>query len=470
MSFVGMLIEVFVPLLMISIFHWQVLKSIKKRLNKKNTLHKLISCSLKLQNVASVGLTEYVDDGNNMKMAPVIQTENSLDRSYVTKNHHQLKCDIGAAKEINLNEIKRNSNEMIDEKYTSNIISNDVVSNFIGNPTFDLNNSLTSSKDSAKECNDHSTHASTLISSLSESNHLATDENEGGMETFTETLASTSTGSRYYHQCLQQHRNNLLINIRDRGTPSDSNLKRPPTRQATARQAILQHYDQTLDLECFTIKNNQSDDIFVNKKSMDDQNAENMNDLPRIKINNVNRMNNGALVNLKTDAKHLRRKDPERLQLKVNPINISNASIEKTTIDDEYLHNTNYSISQTQIPLPQKDRPQQGKTDHKAAVTITLLIIFFVLFKLPLAIALIHASVCPGCVGVKLFQSLLWIFWAKSIPNPFLYAFISKRFRSYTMRWYSNLRNQFRRGNKFGMRKSNRVNALNKKAKVKNIS
>ena len=70
--------------------------------------------------------------------------------------------------------------------------------------------------------------------------------------------------------------------------------------------------------------------------------------------------------------------------------------------------------------------------DRRAMVTITLLILFFVVFKLPLASVMIVMAICRDCVGARLLEGVTWLFWAKSLINPFLYAFISKRFR-----WFS---------------------------------
>lgn len=97
----------------------------------------------------------------------------------------------------------------------------------------------------------------------------------------------------------------------------------------------------------------------------------------------------------------------------------------------------------------------QPSRDFKATVTITSLILVFTLFRLPLAVTIIKVAVCTRCVSVELFESLLWLFWAKSLLNPFLYAFISKRFRLTTVGKLRKFKNCLRM--LLPQRQSNRV-------------
>lgn len=75
------------------------------------------------------------------------------------------------------------------------------------------------------------------------------------------------------------------------------------------------------------------------------------------------------------------------------------------------------------------------KQDRKAAVTITILIALFVIFKVPYAITLILEAACiQKCVSISTYETMRWLFWAKSLANPFVYAFVSKRFRTYCVK------------------------------------
>ncbi len=86
------------------------------------------------------------------------------------------------------------------------------------------------------------------------------------------------------------------------------------------------------------------------------------------------------------------------------------------------------------------------KQDRKAAFTITLLIALFVVFKVPYSLALLfNAFQGKYWVTVTGYEALTWLYWAKSLTNPFVYAFISKRFRAYCVKLFQRLRGVFRR-------------------------
>ena len=72
------------------------------------------------------------------------------------------------------------------------------------------------------------------------------------------------------------------------------------------------------------------------------------------------------------------------------------------------------------------------KQDRKAAITITLLIALFFIFKIPYALALLgNAFRGEYWASVHVYETVTWLYWIKSVTNPFVYAFISKRFRLY---------------------------------------
>ncbi len=80
------------------------------------------------------------------------------------------------------------------------------------------------------------------------------------------------------------------------------------------------------------------------------------------------------------------------------------------------------------------------KQDRKAAFTITLLVALFVVFKVPYSLALMfNAFQGKYWVTVKGYEALTWLYWAKSLTNPFVYAFISKRFRAYCLKLFHRL-------------------------------
>lgn len=77
------------------------------------------------------------------------------------------------------------------------------------------------------------------------------------------------------------------------------------------------------------------------------------------------------------------------------------------------------------------------KQDRKAAITITLLIALFVVFKVPYAFALLgNAYRGHYWITLHVYEAVTWLYWIKSVTNPFVYAFISKRFRSYCQKLF----------------------------------
>ncbi len=72
------------------------------------------------------------------------------------------------------------------------------------------------------------------------------------------------------------------------------------------------------------------------------------------------------------------------------------------------------------------------KQDRKAAITITLLVALFLVFKVPYAFALLgNAYRGEYWITMETYEAVTWLYWIKSVSNPFVYAFISKRFRAF---------------------------------------
>lgn len=81
------------------------------------------------------------------------------------------------------------------------------------------------------------------------------------------------------------------------------------------------------------------------------------------------------------------------------------------------------------------------KQDRKAAFTITLLIALFIIFKVPYAVALLgNAFRGKYWIDVQAYEAVTWLYWIKSVTNPFVYAFISKRFRSYCYKLFKRIK------------------------------
>ena len=83
---------------------------------------------------------------------------------------------------------------------------------------------------------------------------------------------------------------------------------------------------------------------------------------------------------------------------------------------------------------------------RKAVLTISLIIGMFVVFKTPYQMTLLIMATCPKlgeCVPREAYESVLWLYWTKSVFNPFLYAFISKTFRQYCLQIFHSIGKKF---------------------------
>ncbi|CAC5414181.1 HRH3 [Mytilus coruscus] len=65
----------------------------------------------------------------------------------------------------------------------------------------------------------------------------------------------------------------------------------------------------------------------------------------------------------------------------------------------------------------------------KAAKSLAILTIAFIVLWAPYGIIIVFQSICPTCICVILIESCTWVLWFKSALNPFLYAYNSNRFR-----------------------------------------
>ena len=80
------------------------------------------------------------------------------------------------------------------------------------------------------------------------------------------------------------------------------------------------------------------------------------------------------------------------------------------------------------------------RQEKKALCTITLFITVFIVFKLPLAVILMVYAVCrTECITVNVYEAFTWLYYAECLFDPFLYAFISKRFQNHCRRMFRKM-------------------------------
>ncbi|XP_025098747.1 LOW QUALITY PROTEIN: histamine H4 receptor-like [Pomacea canaliculata] len=78
--------------------------------------------------------------------------------------------------------------------------------------------------------------------------------------------------------------------------------------------------------------------------------------------------------------------------------------------------------------LRSTNHEQRHKGNRVASISI-LLVVALAICWLPYSLATIVRSSCGDCVNTFLYEVFTWMLWLKSCVNPFLYAFISPRFR-----------------------------------------
>lgn len=69
------------------------------------------------------------------------------------------------------------------------------------------------------------------------------------------------------------------------------------------------------------------------------------------------------------------------------------------------------------------------RRNQKAAQRLAVLVGVFVICWTPYTITTIVIAACGNCVEDHLYEALIWLQWANSVVNPFLYAFTTPRFR-----------------------------------------
>ena len=67
--------------------------------------------------------------------------------------------------------------------------------------------------------------------------------------------------------------------------------------------------------------------------------------------------------------------------------------------------------------------------ERRVAFMLTGMVLALVVCWLPYSVSTIVLAACPDCVDPELYMVFNWLLWFKSCVNPFLYAYMSPRFR-----------------------------------------
>ena len=87
-----------------------------------------------------------------------------------------------------------------------------------------------------------------------------------------------------------------------------------------------------------------------------------------------------------------------------------------------------------------QESEQGSHRNNKTASTITLLILMFVALKSPYSVAMMIRAVEFNLVSIPAHEIFTWLYWSKSLVNPFLYTFMSHSFRQYCRSLVSKLK------------------------------
>ncbi|XP_041357639.1 histamine H3 receptor-like [Gigantopelta aegis] len=76
------------------------------------------------------------------------------------------------------------------------------------------------------------------------------------------------------------------------------------------------------------------------------------------------------------------------------------------------------------------DVQRSARRDTKAAKSLAVLVIAFLVMWGPYTVTQVVQNVCDDCVNSYLNEFFVWLLWAKSAVNPFLYALQNDRFKA----------------------------------------
>ncbi|KAL8598681.1 hypothetical protein ACOMHN_033246 [Nucella lapillus] len=124
------------------------------------------------------------------------------------------------------------------------------------------------------------------------------------------------------------------------------------------------------------------------------------------------------------------KKDSEML-MSVNSASCQNQDLPVSPI--AHFRGSFQSPSTKQCAKKEPNSVQQTKkirSDLKAARTLFIFMIAFIVHWAPYSIASVVTAFCESCVNPHAFEVCTWLLWMKSVVNPFLYAAGNARFKN----------------------------------------
>ncbi|XP_053400612.1 muscarinic acetylcholine receptor M3-like [Mercenaria mercenaria] len=77
----------------------------------------------------------------------------------------------------------------------------------------------------------------------------------------------------------------------------------------------------------------------------------------------------------------------------------------------------------------------RSKSHLRAAKFLAILVVAFIVFWAPYTITTMAISFCNNCINTSLYEFFNWLLWMKSAVNPLLYAFNSRRYRKFIVKY-----------------------------------
>ena len=104
----------------------------------------------------------------------------------------------------------------------------------------------------------------------------------------------------------------------------------------------------------------------------------------------------------------------------------SHCSQEKQSVRSSKLHYAEISES---VPRIQTDKLRRQKRDRAIFITLTYVVIGYVVMWIPFHVVFDVSSLCPSCVPRHVYAITFWMSYCNSTINPFLYNFSTPEFR-----------------------------------------
>lgn len=102
--------------------------------------------------------------------------------------------------------------------------------------------------------------------------------------------------------------------------------------------------------------------------------------------------------------------------------------IRKRTVVSPLPNGRNFSSNPITEQTTSAEEREKTRKDIKAARFLAMLVLVFAITWAPYTIATIIISFCDSCIDTYFYEFLVWLLWAKSAINPFLYALNSALF------------------------------------------